>query len=138
MSLCFLLLCFATSQAQPGDRKEKIEAFKVAFITQRLNLGTKEAQAFWPVYNEYLDKLEAARSLRSADLKNNRINPESLSDKDAAALLGNELLAREKEAQVTREYYEKFKTVLSVKKALLLFKAEDDFKRELLKQISGK
>jgi hypothetical protein len=90
------------------------------------------------VYNEYLDKLETARSMRSTDLKNNRIDPETLSEKECENLLNNELSSREKEIQITREYYEKFKSALSVKKVLLLYKAEDDFKRELLKQISGK
>jgi Tfp pilus assembly protein PilZ len=42
--------------SQNNDKKETIESFKVAFITQKLNLTTKEAQLFWPVYNEYLDK----------------------------------------------------------------------------------
>lgn len=137
--LCLLLPAFYNSTlAQPADKKEKIEALKVSFITRRLNLNTREAQSFWPVYNEYLDKLETARSMRSTDLKNNRIDPETLSDKECENLLNNELSSIEKEIQITREYYEKFKSALSVKKVLLLYKAEDDFKRELLKQISGK
>lgn len=137
--LCLMLPAFYSSaHAQPADKKEKIEALKVSFITRRLNLNTREAQAFWPVYNEYLDKLESARSMRSADLKNNRIDPETLAEKECETLLNNELASREKEIQITREYYEKFKSSLSVKKVLLLYKAEDDFKRELLKQISGK
>lgn len=137
--LCLMLPVFYSSaQAQPADKKEKIEALKVSFITRRLNLNTREAQAFWPVYNEYLDKLESARSMRSADLKNNRIDPETMAEKECETLLNNELASREKEIQITREYYEKFKSSLSLKKVLLLYKAEDDFKRELLKQISGK
>jgi hypothetical protein len=31
-------------------------------LTQKLNLTTKEAQLFWPVYNEYLDKIEALKN----------------------------------------------------------------------------
>lgn len=33
-------------------RRAKIEAFKVQFITEKLQLTKNEAESFWPVYNE--------------------------------------------------------------------------------------
>jgi hypothetical protein len=42
--------------AQPGDkqnRAEKVQALKIAFITQKLDFTSEEAQRFWPVYNRY-------------------------------------------------------------------------------------
>ena len=64
--IAFLYIALAgfssTSIAQTQeDRKEKIEAMKVAFITQKLDLSSKEAQVFWPLYNDYQDKLQALR-----------------------------------------------------------------------------
>ena len=42
--LCLMLPAFYNStHAQPADKKEKIEALKVSFITRRLNLNTREA-----------------------------------------------------------------------------------------------
>ena len=32
---------------------ELIDVYKTGFITRRLNLTTKEAQDFWPIYNQY-------------------------------------------------------------------------------------
>ena len=59
-----LLLSTAAGMAQPkmGDRaeiekkKEKIEAIKVAYISEELELTVAESQAFWPVYNELQSK----------------------------------------------------------------------------------
>jgi hypothetical protein len=124
--------------SQNNDKKEKIESFKVAFITQKLNLTTKEAQQFWPVYNEYLDKIEVLKNSRKKELRSASINIESYSDKDLELMLDNEFLSKEKEVELGKEYFNKFKSVIPVKKVILLYKAEDEFKRELLRQISGK
>ena len=124
--------------SQNNDKKEKIESFKVAFITQKLNLTTKEAQLFWPVYNEYLDKIEVLKNSRKKELRSASINIESYSDKDLELMSDNEFLSKEKEVELGKEYFNKFKSVIPVKKVILLYKAEDEFKRELLRQISGK
>ena len=46
--------------------------------------------------------------------------------------------ATQKEFEIYRDYYEKFKKVLPIKKVAKLRRAEEDFKKELLKQIQGK
>lgn len=43
------------------DRGEKIEALRVAFISQQLNLTPQEAEKFWPVYNQFRDDMKALR-----------------------------------------------------------------------------
>ena len=35
------------------ERKERIEVFKIQFITEKLELTPSEAESFWPVYEEY-------------------------------------------------------------------------------------
>jgi hypothetical protein len=98
--------------SQNNDKKEKIESFKVAFITQKLNLTTKEAQLFWPVYNEYLDKIEALKNARKKELRSANINIDTYSDKDLELMLDNEFLSKEKEVELGKEYFNKFKTVI--------------------------
>src|SRR5687768_7964578 len=62
------------------ESKEKIEAMKVGYITQKLDLTSKEAQSFWPVYNEFnaeIDKIKKERKSKFED----RPEIESLNDK---------------------------------------------------------
>ena len=118
------------------DKKEQIEAMRVAFITKQLDLNAREAQQFWPVFNEYQDKLEAMRKARK---KGNKLSqPETMTDKEAEIFVDNEIEYRVKEADLQKQYFTRFKIALPIKKAALLIKAEDDFKRELLKQIKDK
>ena len=129
--IIFTLSCLFTL-AQPGSKREKIEALRVAFITRELSLSTEESQKFWPLYNEYQDKLKAARR----ELKAHRAG--FANEKEAQEFLDAELLYRQRELSLYKQYYEKFKQVLPLTKVAALRHAEEEFKKELLKQLQGK
>jgi hypothetical protein len=42
------------------EQRERLESFRIQFITKKLNLASAEAEKFWPVYNE---QKEASRNL---------------------------------------------------------------------------
>ena len=59
------LLLSISSMAQRGpggpppseEKKERIEAMKIGFLTEQLNLTPDEAKVFWPVYDQYQGEL---------------------------------------------------------------------------------
>jgi len=125
-----------SATSQTDSKRDKIEALKVSFITQQVNFTTQEAQVFWPLYNEYQDKITLIRkSFRLQYNKNTNYN--FATDKEAEAYLNAELTLKQKELEYYKEYQEKFKKIISLKKLALLLKAEDDFKKELIKNIKG-
>jgi hypothetical protein len=130
--LIFVLCTSFNLFPQGGEKKEKIEALRVAFITQQLNLTPDESQKFWPVYNEYQDKIKAAR-------REFRMIPNNFTtDKEAQDFLDGELLLKQRELSLYKEYYEKFKKILPLKKVAQLRQAEEEFKKALLQQLKGK
>jgi Spy/CpxP family protein refolding chaperone len=127
------------SVAQPGPKKkEQIEALRMGFLTQKLDLTGKEAQQFWPVYNEYQDKLEALRKTRKKELRAEPGTLDQITDQEAEQIIDAELQLKAKEVELNKTYFEKFKQVLPIKKVLKLMRAEEEFKRELLKQLKDK
>ena len=56
-----LLLAPTNTFAQESrqQRFERIETEKIAFITKELDLSSREAQRFFPTYNEYRKELHA-------------------------------------------------------------------------------
>ena len=126
------MLCAFLKLFPQGGKKEKIEALRVAFITQKLNLTTDESQKFWPVYNDYQDKVKASRQ------EFRRLSNTFTTDKDAQDYLDAELLLKQREYSLYKEYYEKIKKTIPIKKVAQLREAEEDFKKELLKQLQGK
>jgi len=136
----FLFLFFISSNlvAQQESKHEKLEAMKIAFITEKLSLTTKEAQSFWPIYNEYSQKIEKLRKTKRSDLGELKINIENSSDKEIEALLSDVFDAKTKEIELQKEYYSKYTKVLPIKKVALLYQSEHQFKKELLKRIKDK
>ena len=99
--------------AEPGEprgprppKPPHVEALKVAFITQQLNLTAEEAQKFWPVHNSYMAELKKARE----------------ANKDA------ELAFEEQALSIRKEYNSDFKKVLnSEERVNTVFKLNRNF-----------
>lgn len=126
-----LMLATNTASAQ-ADKKDKIDALRTTFINKKVNFTAAESQAFWPLYNEMNDKLEAVRKTFSLQY-NSKTNYDFAADKEAEAYLAAELNKKQKEFELYKEYYDKFKKILPVKKVSAVRRAEEDFKRELIK-----
>lgn len=128
--------------AQRGERspenKERLEALKIAFITEELNLSSKEAQTFWPIYNEMENQLKEVRKAKRENQKNVRQNFDVMSEKDVEKALEAELKFTQQELDIKRDHVSKFKSVLSVRKVAKLYAAEDQFKQRLLKRFKEK
>lgn len=142
--LTFLLFLvsfsFYAQNDKADDKREKIKAYKVSFLTTELELTSTEAEKFWPIYNTYDDKQYELRhnKMKTYLRKLDDDNLSSLSEKEAAALL-SQIESTDKELYLLREKYTaNLKKILSAKKILKLKKSEDDFNRKLLKQYRDK
>lgn len=131
-----LVLLFAKGSlfAQGGAKKDKIDALRATYINKKVNFTTQEADAFWPLYDEMNDKLHFARKSFKQQY-NNTTNYDFSNDKDAEAYLAAELSLKQKEYEIYRDYYEKFKKILPIKKVASVRRAEEDFKKEIIKTI---
>lgn len=120
-----LLPVMSLRAAEDGTTlKEKIEARRVSFLTQRLDLTPAESQVFWPVYSQYRKELDAVRKNKKEIVD---ANLQSMSDTEIAALLEAGFAAEAKELEIKQRYYSEFRKILSAKKIAKLYKAEKDF-----------
>jgi hypothetical protein len=129
-------IAFGQKHQQQGKRptKERIKAMKISYITSELDLSPKEAQVFWPIYNEFEAKMEGFHKERRAEHKKHKTEGE-LSDKELEALVDNHLVMEQKELDVKKVYHAKFKAILPIQKVAKLYRAEHSFKRDLLKKM---
>ena len=128
--------------AQPGggppmsdEKREEIEAMKVAFLTKKLELTPEEAQTFWPVYNQYQGELDKLRDGHRKVRMEAKSEMDTMSDKDVEKLVDGEIAFRQSELDIMKKYNSRFKSVLPMKKVAKLYRAEEDFKRELLHKL---
>ena len=109
---------------------EKVEAQRIAFITTKLDLSSEESARFWPVYNEYSKKrMEIKRQKRE-----NRME-RKMNEKSPEESVDEQIELDEKEIQLKKSYYEKFKSLLPSQKLVRLDEAEQEFNREILRRL---
>lgn len=136
LALLITSLVFGQPPKEKRPSKEKIKTMKVGYLTERLSLNSKEAQQFWPIYNEFDAKMENIhKELRKMHNRDESID--EMSDADVEKMVNAHTNLRQKELDIQKEYHEKFKTVLPIKKVAKLYKADQDFKRYLLKKIKN-
>lgn len=138
--ILFLISFSFYAQVGKDEKREKIKAYKISFLTTELELTPTEAEKFWPIYNAYDDKQFELRhqKMKTYLRKLDDDNITSMSDKDAAALLA-QMESTDKELYLLRDkYMSNLKKILSAKKILKLKKSEDDFSRKLLQQYRDK
>lgn len=108
----------------------RVDEARANFIAQKLQLSPSESKAFWPLYNEYIDKMKAIRKERKKLFGgyNYSSNPA-----DAEQFVSKHIQLDNAEAQIRNEYIQKFKQLIGPVKTAYLLKAEEEFRLELIK-----
>ena len=111
--------CFSGIKSQDlnDTRAEKIQALKIAFITQRLQLTSDEAEKFWPVYNQY----------------DNEIRDLTQGNKNMSVIERDEKLLN-----IRKKYVPSFDKVIGPQKANKLFTVETDFRDILIRRLQNR
>lgn len=133
MLIC-LLLCVGAStvSAQPKKeaRADKIKAYRVAVFTEILNLSSEEAQDFWPIYNEYLDKRESLQK----ELKMTR-QIDGMNDNEVEDYIKKYFELRNKELDLEKDLTQKLRKVLPLRKIAKIPVAEREFREALVQKL---
>jgi hypothetical protein len=114
--LFVVLGSFSGVRAQdPGDetRADKIQALKIAFITQKLQLTSDEAEKFWPVYNQYDNEIRSVPK-------------------------GDDIPTQQKLLDIKKKYQPAFDKVIGPQKLNKLFNAERDFRDILIRRLQNR
>lgn len=116
-------------------RKDLIKSERISFITNKLNLTPAEAEKFWPVYNEYINKQDIILSDKRKNMHEFIKNQETLTDDQTLKLVNKYASLIQSESNLFIEYNKKFKKILPIKKVALLYKSENQFKRYLMNKL---
>jgi hypothetical protein len=92
----------------------KLKALQIAYLTNKLNLKPEEAERFWPVFNQYQDEIRKVR-----------IEGKNLTEVDK----------EQKILDIRKKYFDEFSKVLNRERADRVFKADNEFKDVIRKEI---
>lgn len=118
MTLSVMAHAFAQEENTDDEKKDggRIRAYKIAYLTKKLDLSPEEAQKFWPIYNQYEDEIRKVRQ-------------------DARTNNGKEIDTEEKILKIRKRYDGEFGKALNKEKVNTFFRVEKEFGAVLLKEL---
>lgn len=136
--ISILALAYNVLSAQPHGKMnhDEIKSQKIAFFTDRLALTPDESQKFWPIYNKYWGELRGvAHSKRELIGKIKEVNGNSTF---AKTYLDEYMSLMKKETTLTGKYIAEFEKIIPTYKVALIFVADEEFRRDLIKKLKNK
>lgn len=135
-----ITLPFYAQNEKMDEKREKMKAYKVSFLTTELDLTSAESEKFWPIYNTYDDKQYELRhqKMKAYTRKLTDETLKSMTEKEATTLLSQIESTDEELYLLRKRYTTNLKKILPAKKIIILRKSEDDFNRKLLHQYRDK
>lgn len=115
--------------------RRQLNGMRIALFTEVIGLTEAEAEKFWPLYNKYSEekaKIDNNRFLIVERIKNPTLK---LSDQDIEQLTNNYVTTFKQDSDLTQEYYKRFRSILTPQKVLLLYRAENEFKAQMLRRL---
>ncbi|GAA4757512.1 MULTISPECIES: sensor of ECF-type sigma factor [Flavobacterium] len=138
-TILFLLFSTFIFSQDIGERIERVKALRVAYISDRLDLTPEEAQRFWPVFNQFDDKMDDLhKQKRQLMFKLRPENASNLSDKESAQLMDEDDRIETEIQNNKKQLVKNLQGVIPNQKILMLRQIEIEFKQKLLKQIKNR
>jgi hypothetical protein len=135
-------MLFATNLfSQQGQRGrpgyEQVEAEKIAFFTRTLELSSREAREFWPVYDDFQNRRNELIRERHQLSRSFAANYDEMTSREAGEIADRYINLQVRETELAVEFHEKFKKVLPPGKVMRFYQAENEFRMQLLRRIRG-
>ncbi|GGK52837.1 MULTISPECIES: hypothetical protein [Flavobacteriaceae] len=135
--IAFLLFLTSSSVVSQKMNRQKITMLKTAFITDAIALKPKEAEKFWPVYNQYSKQLQQLKfKIEGGKMREIKAagGTENLSEANAQEII-NQSLIFEKEIYETKiKMVKELSKIISAQQIVKLQKAERDFNKRILQE----
>lgn len=143
-TICFMLFAFALNatavfaqpEAAPQDgqkRKEKVEALKRSYYSEKLELTTAEAEKFWPIYNGFSKKEDELRKAGKGDKKKAEVP--TFTEKEAIAEIDRNAQFKKSQVDLEAQYLKDCMPVLGPNRTMQLSKLDREFQRELVQHM---
>ena len=116
-----------------GDGNSKLEAARIAMITERLNLSPAQAEKFWPVYNQFSQERRALQ--QQAIQARKGYDMQNLTEEQSKTLVKAQMQFKQDKLDLEKKYVSKINDVISSKQLVALKKAEDDFRAMILNRL---
>ena len=130
----FFLISTVYAQSEKFNR-EKIEAYKKLYLIDKLKLDPSTETAFWETYKSYEDSLAKVRKEHRLSMRKLNIDNDSATVQEYDEQIDIYMSYEKKKVELRGKLIAELKEVMSFRKTYMLFRYEDDFRREMMKKL---
>ncbi len=113
--------------------RERFLQQKKAFVLKRIELNAEQQNKFPALYEDYIFRLaDLQKQIRQLKIEAAML---SLSDSEINADIDKMLKLKQQELDLQKEYITKFRTILTPKQMIAMFRAEREFLRVALRAL---
>jgi len=131
--LFFGMAAYAQKPTTEYD-KEKLEAARVAFITNRLDLKPEQAEKFWPLFNQYN---EERRKMMGKVSTLNRESMQELTETRAKEIIQKRFSIQQQLLDMEKLFMDEITKVISPQQAIKLGGVNREFTRQVYQKHRG-
>ncbi|GAB1375040.1 MAG: hypothetical protein QMB82_09625 [Bacteroidales bacterium] len=120
------------------NRYEQIQSAKIAFFTSELELSPKEAEEFWPIYNNFWKEREKSYRRIQGNLKNieKALSGESkISETELKSLMDKYVSGFSSEGEIFKNFHSQFMKILPSEKVAKIYVTEEKFRVKMIHQL---
>lgn len=118
-------------------QRAALKTEKKAIVADAMQLSDQESTVFWPVYNEFNDKMYTLNTKKYYMIKDFADNFDTMTDEKAIELTAEALKIEQEVQNLKKQYFKKFQKVLSGKQVLRYFQVENKIKALIDAQIAS-
>jgi len=138
--LIYVFVLFsAIINAQHNNKdKEKIRALKIAYLTEKLDLTSNEAEKFWPIFNQHHKQRRELFKFEKKELRQKVNEGYDFTNAEAEEILQKINDCREKRHKNKIAFHKELRKILPAKKILILEVTERQFNKKLMHKLKNK
>ena len=132
----FAILLFQSSYSFQTERlsRDKVNAYKKLFLSEKLKLNPIIESDFWKAYKSYEDSLYRLWDNNKSNFRG-VVDESEFSDLEYAQLINDYMDYEKKKVELRGQLISQLKEVLSPRKTYELFRLEEEFRREMMKKL---
>ena len=123
---------------QNAQRMQQMQSAKIAFFTVELDLTPAEAEVFWPTYNRLWKEKESAHKAAQTALKSISMHfkkDKALTETELKAVMDRYIENYAAVGELDKKYYAEFLAIMPIEKIARLYKAEEDFRMKMIRDL---
>ncbi|MCF8224606.1 MAG: hypothetical protein K9J30_01865 [Bacteroidales bacterium] len=129
-----MLFTSAAVNAQPDEKMKRFQEERISYFNEKLELTDKEAESFWPLYEDLQNRMMKNMEDEKALLNYYLNNLGALSDEEVNKTISGYMDLQDQRHNLRKKYHDSFVKIIGKKKTMKMYALEREFRMHILRK----